>query len=221
MIFDKAKIDENYPENYLFDLKTGEFETDIIGIDEAGRGALAGPVVIAGVVADYSNPIIGINDSKKLSEKKRNKLFKEITNNSSYKYHISIIPVEVIDEINILNATKKGMMECLNKLEKYYSIAIIDSVKLIKENKIIYPIIKADLKSAAVGAASILAKVTRDRILVELSKEYKDYQLEKNKGYPTKFHREAIKSVGITKIHRKSYAPVRAIIESGLQKEFF
>ena len=222
MAFDKLVInDDDYPKNYLFDLEIAEYQNiGIIGIDEAGRGSLAGPVVIAGVIPDYANPIQGITDSKKLSAKKREQLFTEITNNHAYKYYVAIIPVEVIDYINILNATKKGMMECLEILYDDYSIAIIDAVKLKVKNKYIYSITKADLKSAAVGAASILAKVTRDRILIELAEKYKGYKLEQNKGYPTKFHREALIKIGASEFHRTTYAPVRNVLNRKIQNDF-
>lgn len=221
MFFDKSIINKDYPHNYIFDLQITGYKNDIIGIDEAGRGALAGPVVIAGVVPDYNKPIKGITDSKKLSAKQRDELYEQIINSGSYKYHISVIAVDIIDSINILNATKKGMMECLEKLYIHYSFAIIDAVKLKIKDKTVFSIIKADLKSAAVGAASILAKVTRDRILIKLSEKYKGYGLEQNKGYATALHREALKKYGVTKIHRKSYAPVRHILEEGLQSELF
>jgi ribonuclease HII len=220
MLFDKSLINKDYPDNYLFDLKLSRYETRIIGIDEAGRGALAGPVVVAGVILDYNTPIPGINDSKELSSKKRDELYECITSNSNLKYHISIIPNDVIDHINILNATKKGMLECLDNLYPDYRIAITDAVKVCVKDRIIYPVIKADYKSASVGAASILAKVTRDRIIIELEESFPGYDLAKNKGYPTRFHLEALKRIGVCKIHRKSYAPVRSVLHDGNQPEF-
>ncbi len=220
MPFDLSKMPSNYPENYFFDLKIAHNENySIIGIDEAGRGALAGPVVIAGLIPDYSDPIVGITDSKKLTPSKREKLFEQIISNKNYKFHIAVIDVEVIDSINILNATKKGMMECLEILYDYYTIAIIDAVNLKIKDKQIYPIIKADLKSASVGGASILAKVTRDRIITELSSIYSNYELDKNKGYPTKSHIEALKKFGASEIHRKSYAPVKETLKENIQQE--
>lgn len=220
MSIDKNFLNDEYPKNCRFDLEFTGYNENVIGIDEAGRGCLAGPVVIAGAIPDYHNPIPGITDSKKLSAKKREKLFFEITNHPGYKYHISVIPVEIIDSINILNATKDGITECLEKLYDYYHIAIIDAVKVNIPNKKIYAITKADLKSASVGTASILAKVYRDRLMIELAKTYPGYDLEKNKGYPTKFHRDALRKLGVTKIHRRSYAPVRNLLRNDEQEIF-
>jgi ribonuclease HII len=220
MLFDKKLIDDYYPKNYLFDLNLSQYETAVVGVDEAGRGALAGPVVIAGVIPDYNKPIKGVTDSKKLSAQRREELFEKIISHPNYRYHISIIEPSVIDDINILNATKKGMIECLEKLYEHYRIAIVDAVKLSVKDRILYPVIKADLKSASVGAASILAKVTRDRLIVELDGNYPGYGFVNNKGYPTKFHLEALKKIGASKIHRRSYSPVRKVIQEGNQPEF-
>lgn len=220
MSLDKTKLNKDYPLNYLFDLETTEYSDDILGIDEAGRGALAGPVVIAGVIPHYYKPIVGVTDSKKLSPAKRDVYFDKIINHPDYKYHIAIIPHTTIDSINILNATKKGMIECIDKLKDNCKHIITDSVKLSYPDKIIYPIIKADFKSASVACASILAKVTRDRILIELSDKYTGYDLNKNKGYPTKFHINALNKIGISEIHRRSYAPVKRLIQKDSQEEF-
>lgn len=203
---------KNYPNNYKYDLELSKYKNKcIIGVDEAGRGSLAGPVVIAGVIIDYGDIIDGITDSKKLSVKKREKLYDTII--EKYKHHIAVIPVETIDSINILNATIKGTEECLKVLYDYYEIAILDSIKVSIKDRKIHSIVKADLMSAGVGAASILAKVYRDNILRGLAKEYPNYSLEKNKGYPTKEHREALIKFGATEIHRKSYAPVKAVLD--------
>ncbi len=220
MLFDKTLINDHYPKNYLFDLELSQYETAVVGVDEAGRGALAGPVVIAGVIPDYNAPITGITDSKKLSAKKREELFEKIISNPNYRYHISIIQPSVIDDINILNATKKGMKECLENLYEHYRIAIVDAVKIVVKDRMLYPLVKADLKSASVGAASILAKVTRDRLIVELDSSFPGYDFVNNKGYPTKFHLEALKKIGASKIHRRSYSPVRNVIQNGNQPEF-
>ncbi len=219
MTFDKSIINDDYPSNYIYDLNLSNYDTKIIGIDEAGRGALAGPVVVAGVIPDYSDPLLGVTDSKKLSEKKRELFYSEITSRQNYKYHISIIDHKTIDEINILNATKQGMAECLDKLYEYYMFAITDAVKLPLEGRTLFPIVKADLKSASTACASILAKVTRDRIITKLGETYPDYGFDKNKGYPTKYHLDALKRVGVSPIHRKSYAPVKAILNSDNQHE--
>lgn len=178
--------------------------TRVLGMDEAGRGPLAGPVAVAGVIFDPQKPIPdGINDSKKLSEKKREELFDAIIN-SALDYKILLVPAKKIDEINILNAVKWGMMQIAKSLNA--DALITDAVAVNIMNAPQIPLVKGDSRSVSVAAASILAKVARDRYMKELAKKYPEYGFEKHAGYPTKEHFEAIKKYGITKEHRKSYS---------------
>lgn len=191
-----------------------EFETElynnginfIAGIDEVGRGPLVGPVVTAAVILPKDFYDERINDSKKLTEKKRELLYDVIMENA-ISVGIGMSSPEVIDEINILNATKKAMIEAVNNLSIKPEHLLIDAVKLdidIPQTSII----KGDAKSESIAAASIIAKVTRDRMMVELDKKYPMYDFKHNKGYGTKKHIEALYEYGPIKEHRKSFAPV-------------
>lgn len=175
----------------------------IAGIDEAGRGPLAGPVVCACVIMKQGYKNEEINDSKKLTAKIREKLYDEIIKNCEC-YAISVIDNKVIDEINILNATKKGMTECFNALSIKPQVLLTDAVKL---NIDIHneAIIGGDGLSFNIAAASILAKVKRDKIMEEYDKIFPGYMFAKNKGYGTKEHIELLKQHGATKIHRKTF----------------
>lgn len=175
----------------------------IAGIDEAGRGPLAGPVVSACVIMPIDDIIDGVDDSKKLSQKKREYLFDKIKE-KAIDYSISIVSNEVIDEINILNATKKSMLECINNIKTKPNIIFIDAVKLDTEIETL-PIIHGDALSYEIAAASILAKVTRDRIMEEYDKVYPQYQFSKHKGYGTKLHIEKLKENGPCDVHRKTF----------------
>ena len=181
----------------------------ILGIDEAGRGPLAGPLVIAGVVlpVDYENE--NINDSKQLSDKKRREMFEEIMR-VALEVKINIVDVETIDKLNILRATKEGMEEIVNNVGDKCDAVFVDAVKLDNINKPVLSLIKGDALSLSIAAASIIAKVTRDDIMLELDKEYPMYDFKKNKGYGTKTHMLALEKYGVTKHHRMSYAPVFA-----------
>lgn len=185
-----------------------EYGNVVIGVDEAGRGPLAGPVVAGAVfIPKYFEELEEINDSKKLTEKKREKLFEIIKEKCIVG--IGIVDEKIIDEINILNATflamRKAIEEIENKLEKV-DIVLVDGNHKIKEyNKNQEAIIKGDAKSMSIAAASIIAKVTRDKILINIAKEYPQYLFEKHKGYGTKLHREIINEIGICKYHRKSF----------------
>lgn len=190
-----------------------EFETElynnginfIAGIDEVGRGPLVGPVVTAAVILPKDFYDERINDSKKLTEKKRELLYDVIMENA-ISVGIGISTEDVIDEINILNATKRAMLEAVNNLSVKPEHLLIDAVKLntdIPQTSII----KGDAKSESIAAASIIAKVTRDRMMVELDKIYPEYDFKHNKGYGTKKHIEAIRKYGIIKEHRKTFAP--------------
>lgn len=199
---------------FLFDEKQrqeNKIET-IAGFDEAGRGPLAGPVSTAGVVlpSTYHNDLI--NDSKKLTDKERRKLALEIKE-VALAYAIILVPVETIDSINILEADRQGMEECLLALEKKVKIDYIITDYMKLHTKIpLLSIAKGDATSLSVAAASILAKVTRDDYMIELDKKYPEYGFMKNKGYGTKAHIEAIKKYGYLKgIHRESFEPVRSM----------
>ncbi len=177
----------------------------IAGIDEVGRGPLVGPVVTAAVILPRDFYDERINDSKKLTEKKRELLYDVIMENA-VSVGIGISSEDVIDEINILEATKKAMIEAVNNLSVKPEHLLIDAVKLnidIPQTSII----KGDAKSESIAAASIIAKVTRDRMMVELDKKHPEYDFKHNKGYGTKKHIEAIEKYGILKEHRKTFAP--------------
>lgn len=179
--------------------------TSIAGIDEAGRGPLAGPVVAAAVILPKGALIEGVNDSKKISEKKREKLYDDIIENA-IAWGVGIVDQTVIDEINILNATRKAMKLAIEKLNVKPDFILIDAEKKVDTNGIPYmPIIKGDALSISIGAASIIAKVTRDRIMREYDKIFPMYGFEKHKGYGTKAHVEALKEFGPCMIHRKSF----------------
>ena len=177
----------------------------ICGIDEAGRGPLAGPVVVAAAIMPRNSMIEGVNDSKKVSEKKREKLYEEITS-SAIAWGVGIIDQTEIDNINILNATKKGLTQSLKELEVKPELILVDALTKIDTLGIPYrSIIKGDAKSYSIAAASIIAKVTRDRIMKEWDELYPMYGFEKHKGYGTKMHIEAIKEYGICPLHRRSF----------------
>ena len=179
--------------------------TKICGIDEAGRGPLAGPVVVAAVIMPEDSRSEGVNDSKKISEKKREKLYDEITENA-IAWGVGIIDQREIDTMNILNATKKGLTTALLELTEKPDIILVDALTSIDTLGIPYQsIIKGDAKSYSIASASIIAKVTRDRIMREWDEIYPEYGFEKHKGYGTKAHIEVIKNQGICPIHRKSF----------------
>ena len=186
---------------FEYDISLGE--NLLGGIDEAGRGPLCGPVVCACCVMSYDEMIDGINDSKKVSEKKREELFEAIKN-KAIAYSVSIVSPEEIDRINILNATKKGMAECVENIAVKPELVLIDAVKL-DIPILTKSIIKGDATSYCIAAASILAKVTRDRIMRKYDKMYPEYGFAKNKGYGTKQHIEAIKKYGLCEIHRRTF----------------
>lgn len=175
----------------------------IAGIDEAGRGPLAGPVVVASVIMPKDNLLEEVNDSKKLSEKKRERLFDQIKE-LAIDYHVEIISEKVIDEINILNATKLGMKNCIERLEKTPDLVFIDAVKIESDVPTI-SLIHGDALSYNIACASILAKVTRDRLMVELDEKYPEYNFKKHKGYGTKEHIENLKKYGKCEIHRDTF----------------
>ncbi len=184
----------------------------VVGIDEAGRGPLAGPVVVAGVVFPKDYDSGDIYDSKKLTAKKRDELFELIKRDALF-YDIEIIEPEVIDRMNILEATRSGFTAVALKAD--VNVVLTDAMKL-KIDKQVIDLVKGDMKSCSIAAGSILAKVTRDRIMDEYDKIYPEYGFAKHKGYPTRQHLEAIEKYGILDIHRKSYGPVRDAMQMKL-----
>ncbi len=185
--------------------------TLIAGVDEVGRGPLVGPVVAAAVILPVNYKLDGLTDSKKLSEKKRD-LFYDIINHDAISIGIGVISEKIIDEVNIYEATKLAMKDALNNLSVTPEHVLIDAMPL----DIDIPrtsIIKGDAKSLSIAAASVIAKVTRDRMMYELDKKYPMYNFKKNKGYPTKEHVDAINQYGIIKEHRITYGPVKDYLE--------
>jgi ribonuclease HII len=182
----------------------------VAGVDEAGRGPLAGPVCAAAVILPQDLIIEGINDSKKLTEKKREKLF-DVIINSAIAYSIEFAYPEVIDEINIRQATSLAMHNAIKNLDVSADFVIVDGNDKIPFDIPYEYIIKGDAKSQSIAAASILAKVSRDRIMVELDKEYPEYGFAKHKGYGTKVHCEAIQKYGILPIHRKTFMTAKVL----------
>jgi ribonuclease HII len=181
------------------------------GIDEAGRGPLAGPVVVAGVILDLKKNISGLDDSKKLSSTKRDELY-EIILREAIDWKIEIISEKIIDDINILQASLRGMKIVAEKFDPPPDICLIDGNFLPKGLMLnSQPVVKGDSIYAAIAAASILAKVTRDRIMVELHEKFPQYNFASNKGYPTQEHLKAIRRFGITDHHRRSFNPVKQL----------
>lgn len=197
----------NYKNLYSFDLSIEkEQNRSVIGTDEVGRGPLAGPVVAAAVQLDLSNPIQGINDSKKLSAKMRELLYDKITSQAT-SWSVGHASPEEIDSINILQASLLAMKRALDNLNTQRSIVLIDGNKTINDLSGTHQvsIINGDCTSASIAAASIVAKVTRDRLMMEYHEKYPEYGFNTNKGYPTKEHRKRVLKYGLTPIHRKSF----------------
>ncbi len=183
------------------------------GVDEAGRGPLAGPVVVAAVILDKDNPIEGLDDSKKLSEKKREELY-EVIVERALGYAIVEVDPKQIDEMNILQATLFGMSKAVKQLDPKPEFVLIDGNQVPHDLRdIARAVVGGDAYHDCISAASILAKVTRDRIMVKLSAKYPEYNFQKHKGYPTKEHIEALEKHGACEIHRKSFEPVRKVLK--------
>ncbi|MBQ3049715.1 MAG: ribonuclease HII [Oscillospiraceae bacterium] len=198
------KTDTPSPDLFLFDAESFPEAKHLCGADEAGRGPLAGPVFAAAVILDPYKPIAGINDSKKLTEKKRELLFDEITE-KALAYSIQMISPEEIDEINILAASMKAMKLSVEALDITPDMVIVDGNKTPALALPVQAIVKGDAKSACIAAASVLAKVSRDRYMMEMHQKYPQYCFDKHKGYPTKLHYEMIAEHGISEIHRKTF----------------
>lgn len=188
----------------LLDKKLWKKHSHLAGVDEAGRGPLAGPVVAAAVILERNFYNSEIDDSKKLSPAKREKLYVLITN-IALSYSFGIVEPEIIDEINILNATKRAMRQAINGLKILPNLVLIDAVTITDLPFRQISIIKGDTLSLSIAAASILAKVKRDTIMQKYHKIYPMYQFNKHKGYPTKLHRQCIKEHGPCPIHRKTF----------------
>lgn len=198
----------NFEENYY-----SEKVKVIVGVDEAGRGPLCGPVVAACCILprDYKNE--HINDSKKLTEKKRQIVYKEILENA-LDYGIGIVDARRIDEINIYEATKEAMCLAISKLKIPYDLVLTDAMKLDLKDTEVVPLIKGDAKCECIAAASIIAKVTRDHLLEEIDKQYPEYSFKSHKGYGTKKHIETIQKYGIIRgFHRETYEPIKSLLK--------
>lgn len=187
----------------------------ILGVDEAGRGPMAGPLVVGGVIFPEDFYDERINDSKKLTEKKREALYDLIIENA-LAYQIEVLSVEEVDTLNVYEASRTGMKRIVESLEPDFTLS--DAMPLGDIPHL--SIIKGDAKSLSIGAASILAKVTRDRIMKEYGKQYPEYGFEKHKGYVTKAHKEALEKYDVTPIHRKSFAPVQKVLNEQLSFDF-
>lgn len=189
------------------------------GVDEVGRGPLIGPVVAACCVLPKDFYLEGLNDSKKLSEKKRN-IFFDYIKEHAVCYGIGIISPEVIDEVNIYEATKLAMYDAIKQVREKVNLehVLVDAMPLSLDIDVT-PIIKGDAKSASIAAASVLAKVTRDRMMIELDSKYPMYGFKSHKGYPTKKHLEAIAKYGLIDGYRKTYGPVKKEIEREMTNE--
>ena len=193
--------------SYKFDQ---DYETPIIGVDEVGRGPLAGPVISAAIILNKEMIPEVINDSKKLSKKKREVINEELI--SQHSFAIGIASVEEIDKINILQASLLAMKRAVLNLNIKPQTILVDGNKLPDLEYNMYPIIKGDSKSISIAAASIIAKVYRDKLMQDLSLQYPGYYWEKNSGYGTKQHLLALNNLGVTPIHRKSFAPIYNIL---------
>lgn len=181
---------------------------NIAGIDEAGRGPLAGPVVAAAVILPKNNPLIGLDDSKSLNAEKRNR-FAEMIKKEAVSYSIAVVDNQVIDEINIFQATQKAMGYAIQKLNTSPDHILIDAVELDGLPCPASSIVKGDARSISIAAASVLAKVTRDAIMAELHREVPVFDFLTNKGYPTRQHMETLREQGASVHHRKTFAPVK------------
>lgn len=190
----------------------------VAGVDEVGRGPLCGPVVTAAVILDPARPILGLNDSKKLSQARREKLFDEIRE-KALAWCIARAEVEEIDRLNILHATMLAMQRAVQGLSVRPRLALIDGNRCPRLDVPCAPVVKGDSQVPAIAAASILAKVSRDREMHELDRQYPGYGIAGHKGYPTAVHLEALVRLGATPIHRQSFGPVRAALARAMDRD--
>lgn len=198
----------------MYDYEKSFYEENIYhvaGVDEVGRGPIAGPVTVAAVILPPLTLLSGLNDSKKITPEKRNQLYDEIMKVAVAVSCVSLDP-EVIDELNIYEATKKAMYMAVEQLKMPAEAVLVDAMKLPKLTVPVESIIKGDAKSASIAAASIIAKVTRDRYMDTMEEEYPGFGFNLHKGYYTEVHKQAIEDLGITPIHRKSFEPIRSIV---------
>ena len=182
----------------------------IAGVDEVGRGPLAGPVCAAAVILPKGLVIDGVNDSKKLTEKRREAIF-EVIKKDALAWSVAFVEPEIIDEINIRQATHLAMQKAVDALEIKAEFLLVDGSDRIEFNTPSEYIIKGDAKSQSIAAASVMAKVTRDRYMVEMAKEYPYYAFEKNEGYGTKLHMEGIREMGLCPLHRRSFITAKVL----------
>lgn len=211
-IIEKIDLALCLKDNYRYERKLKESGVKFIaGVDEVGRGPLVGPVVAACVILPEKFELDGLTDSKKLSEKKREEFYDKIIK-QALSVGVGIISEKIIDEVNIYEATKLAMKEAISKCKITPEHILIDAMPLDLDIPTT-SIIKGDLKSITISAASVIAKVTRDRMLVDLDQKYPMYDFKNNKGYPTKKHIEAIKQYGIIDEHRRSYEPVSSYVK--------
>ena len=183
----------------------------LCGVDEVGRGPLAGDVVTAAVILDPNNPIAGLADSKKISEKKRERLFLEIQE-KALCFSIARASIEEIDTLNILQASLLAMKRAVEGLTIQPEYVLVDGNKIPAWHYSAEAVVSGDARVACIGAASILAKVTRDREMIAMDAQYPGYGFAKHKGYPTKLHLQALAEHGVSPIHRRSYAPVKKFL---------
>lgn len=186
------------------------------GVDEAGRGPLAGPVIAAAVILDPENPIDGLRDSKQLTQRRREILYEEITC-KALAWSTGRADVEEIDRINILQATLQAMRRAVEQLVPAATHVLVDGNQCPSLDCPVEAIVKGDSKVVAISAASIIAKVTRDREMIEMDRLYPGYGLAGHKGYPSPAHLEALQRLGVTPVHRRSYAPVRRLLKEGVR----
>ncbi len=201
----------------LFDLDLTGFPLLTAGVDEAGRGPLAGPVVAAAVILDVHNPIEGLADSKKLSEKKRIAL-EPLIKSRALCWAVARAEVDEIDQINILRASLLAMQRAVAALRTQPEHVLVDGNQMPPIDLPMTTVVKGDSRVACIAAASILAKQYRDRVMLEMEQEYPGYGFARHKGYPTQLHMQALEQHGVTVIHRKSFAPVRRCMQRSAQQ---
>lgn len=204
----KSQVD-NQPMTWL---------AQVAGVDEVGRGPLAGPVTAAAVILDPEQPVLGLRDSKKLSEKARVRLACEIQR-SALAWSVAHASIAEIDELNILHASMLAMQRAVQTLSTAPRLALIDGNRAPRLDCATHTIVKGDDRVASISAASVLAKVTRDALMVEMAEAWPGYGFEQHKGYGTDLHRRKLRELGVTPMHRRSFAPVRQLIEENVVRE--